>query len=86
MRRVAKINGVTVRSNTSPQRVSNTKITFTDGSWCDVATGVVESQPGCEIRLRGRFRGGSVHIQYLAATGNLRVSSSSPTPTPPHAD
>jgi len=44
---VAKINGQDVYSDKQVASIVNTKITFTDGSWCDVATGqVVNNGPG----------------------------------------
>lgn len=44
---VVNINGVSVYSDKSMSGVHNTRVTFADGSWCDVATGeVVNKGPG----------------------------------------
>lgn len=40
---VATINGRKVFSNKSVNSIVNTRVTFSDGSWCDVATGEVHN-------------------------------------------
>jgi hypothetical protein len=47
MKVVATINGVPVFSDKQVSGVNNTKVSFTDGSWCDAETGeVVNKGPG----------------------------------------
>lgn len=47
MKLVATIDGIGVYSDKQVNQISNTRIGFTDGSWCDVATNkVVNSGPG----------------------------------------
>ncbi len=41
MREVANVNGIKVYSNKNLSGVSNTRLSFSDGSWCDVSTGEV---------------------------------------------
>lgn len=41
MKRVAEINGINVFSDMKVMDIDNTRITFENGSWCDVATGKV---------------------------------------------
>lgn len=41
MREVATVNGIKVYSNKNLSGISNTRLTFSDGSWCDVSTGEV---------------------------------------------
>lgn len=41
---VAEINGQKVFSDKRPTSIVNTRVTFSDGSWCDVATGQVVNQ------------------------------------------
>jgi len=44
---VANINGTKVYSDKTMNSIVNTRVTFTDGSWCDIATGyVVNKGPG----------------------------------------
>jgi hypothetical protein len=47
----ATINGKLVYSDKTVSSINNTKITFTDGSWCDVGTGYVENKGPGYIRL-----------------------------------
>lgn len=47
MNLVTQINGVPIYSDKGISSIVNTRVTFTDGSWCDVATGdVVNRGPG----------------------------------------
>jgi hypothetical protein len=47
MQRIAAVNGKEVFSDKKFEKIVNTRITFTDGSWCDIATGdVVNRGPG----------------------------------------
>ncbi len=47
MNPIATVNGVNVYSTKQVSQIDNTKIIFTDGSWCDVATNeVVNNGPG----------------------------------------
>jgi len=44
---LANINGVSIYSDKSMSSIVNSKVTFSDGSWCDVSTGeVVNTGPG----------------------------------------
>lgn len=47
MRPVASINGIDVFSDKELTGVRNTRVSFADGSWCDIATGEVDNRgPG----------------------------------------
>lgn len=47
MRRIAEINGRAVYSDKPVESIVNTRVTFSDGSWCDTATGqIVNNGPG----------------------------------------
>lgn len=41
MNEVIRLNGIPVYSDKSIQSIDGTRVTFSDGSWCDVATGEV---------------------------------------------
>lgn len=48
---VATINGKTVYSDKNVQSIVGTRISFTDGSWCDVSTGQVSNLGGGYINI-----------------------------------
>ena len=51
MKEVANINNIPVYSDKDVQSISHTKVTFTDGSWCDVATGKIVNEGGGYINI-----------------------------------
>lgn len=69
MKKVATINGVNVFSDKSVSSIQNTKITFSDGSWCDVNTNEVVNQGkgGISIGNSGK-KGSSKKITKPAQT------------------
>jgi hypothetical protein len=56
---VATINGVQVHSDKQVTSIINTRVEFTDGSWCDVATGQVVNRGRGEINLGNAVSGSS---------------------------
>ncbi len=51
MEQVATINGVKVFSDKQVHTIANTKITFVDGSWCDVNSGKIVNEGGGYIHF-----------------------------------
>lgn len=47
------INGVVIDSNKQISSIVNTRVNFTDGSWCDVTTGQVVNKGGGYINIGG---------------------------------
>jgi hypothetical protein len=85
MRRVATINGVEVYSNKRVRSAVNTRVTFVDGSWCDVATGHMDLKRRCSVRLQGEFTdggGNSVTIHSVITSGDIEAIAPIP-PLPP---
>jgi hypothetical protein len=89
MRRVAVINGKPVYSDKQVADIVNTRINFTDGSWCDVGTGeVVNRGPGSIVvgdldgevdeAITGpeRFTARSLELRNLDADVRVEVHSS----------
>lgn len=59
MNLVATVNGVKVYSTKQVSQINNTKIVFTDGSWCDVATNEVVNNGSGSISLGSPGTGSS---------------------------
>lgn len=59
---VATINGVQVHSDKRVTNIINTRVEFTDGSWCDVATGQVVNRGRGEINIGNAVSGKSGDI------------------------
>jgi hypothetical protein len=53
----AQINGCHVRTTKTIASIVNTRVTFTDGSWCDVATGKQVNKGSSKIVLDPPPRG-----------------------------
>src|SRR5215213_6652693 len=70
---IATINGKQVFSDKQVARVVNTRVTFTDGSWCDVSTGEVNNAGSGFINIGGSDSSGDVK---RVSEGPKRVSAS----------
>lgn len=70
---IATINGKPVYSDKQLAAVVNTRITFTDGSWCDVSTGQVHSFGSGFINIGGSDTGSDAEN---ISEGPKRVSAS----------
>jgi hypothetical protein len=55
----ANVNGKPVYSDKQMAAVVNTRVTFTDGSWCDVRTGEVHNNGSGYINIGGSDSGGN---------------------------
>ncbi|MEI6118526.1 MAG: DUF2807 domain-containing protein [bacterium] len=51
MQEITNINGIPVYSDKEVRSIINTKVTFSDGSWCDVTTGKIVNKGGGYIHI-----------------------------------
>lgn len=92
MQEVAKINGVCVYSDKQVVSIHNTRITFADGSSCDVSDGTVDNRGPGSIRIGGdrkkqekvtkgptRHSTDALRVSKLAATLVIEVWDGAPT-------
>lgn len=70
---IANVNGKPVYSDKQMASITNTRVTFTDGSWCDVATGDVHNNGSGYINIGGSDTGSDAK---KITEGPKRVSAS----------
>lgn len=70
---IANINGKPVYSDKHMAAVVNTRVTFTDGSWCDVSTGEIHNNGSGYINIGGSDTGSEAE---KITEGPKRVSAS----------
>ena len=70
---IANVNGKPVYSDKQMAAVVNTRVTFTDGSWCDVSTGEVHNVGSGYINIGGTDTGSDAK---KVTEGPKRVSAS----------
>lgn len=73
MAHIANVNGKDIFSDKQMAAVVNTRVTFTDGSWCDVSTGEVHNVSSGYINIGGSDTGSDTK---KVTEGPKRVSAS----------
>lgn len=63
MREIATVNGINVYSDKNLSNIANTRLSFSDGSWCDVATGKVFNNGSGFISIGQPIEGAGVGIE-----------------------